>query len=424
MIDYIKLSELTCLITKGTTPTTIDCEFEKGGVSFIKAESMNKYKFIEKKELSFISEDTHNELSRSKIAANDLLFSIAGILGKMVVIKEEDLPANTNQAVAIIRVNEKLDTDYLFYYLNLKSLKKYINFQCAQSVQANLNLSLLGDLPILYRNLDHQKKIAKVLADIDNKIELNSKINVKLESMAKLIFDYWFLQFDFPDENGRPYKSSGGKMIYNEELKREIPKGWKACKLGDVINRTGTGLNPRKNFKLGTGRNYYVTIKNIKQGKIILDNRCDKIDDKALEVINNRSDLRKGDVLFTSIQPVGVTYYINEKPVNWNINESVFTIRADSEKITNEFLYYFLSGDYVKSYTQNASAGSIHKGIRHGTLRECKFILPEKNITNNFTNTISKILSRHYLIEKENRKLKNLRDWLLPMLMNGQVTVK
>ena len=82
-----------------------------------------------------------------------------------------------------------------------------------------------------------------------------------------------------------------------------------------------------------------------------------------------------------------------------------------------------MSGDYVKSYTHNASAGSIHKGIRHGALKECKFILPEKNITNNFTNTISKILSRHYLIEKENRKLAELRDWLLPMLMNGQVTV-
>ena len=262
-----------------------------------------------------------------------------------------------------------------------------------------------------------------MLSDLDAKIEINNKINQELEAMAKTLYDYWFVQFDFPDANGKPYKSSDGKMVYNDELKREIPEGWESCLLGDVVSKTGTGLNPRKHFVLGEGENYYVTIKNINQGQVVLDHRCDKISDKSLEIINNRSDLRVGDILYTSIEPVGITYLLRNKPKNWNINESVFTIRADYEKVSSEFLYMFLSGDYIKAYTKNVSAGSIHKGVRHSTLKECKFILPKKEIIDSFTNKLNPILDKLELIQKENQKLSELRNWLLPMLMNGQVTV-
>jgi type I restriction enzyme S subunit len=241
--------------------------------------------------------------------------------------------------------------------------------------------------------------------------------------MAKTIYDYWFVQFDFLDKNGNPYKSSGGKMVWNEELKREIPEGW-ACKaLGNVVANTGTGLNPRDNFVLGEGENYYVTIKNIEQGRVILDNRCDRISDKSLEIINKRSNLQVGDILFTSIEPVGITYLIIEKPQNWNINESVFTIRPNYDILTSEYLYMFLSGDYIKNYTKNVAAGSIHKGVRHGVLKDCKFILADRKTIDDFTSLINPILKRSDLIHKENQQLASLRDWLLPMLMNGQVKV-
>ena len=274
-------------------------------------------------------------------------------------------------------------------------------------------------LPSLYI----QQKIASVLSSLDSKIELNNRINAELEAMAKTIYDYWFVQFDFPDKNGKPYKTSGGKMVWNEDLKREIPEGWENCILGDVVSSTGTGLNPRDNFILGEGDNYYVTIKNLEQGRVILNNKCDKISNKSLEIINKRSDLKVGDILFTSIEPVGVTYLILEKPQNWNINESVFTIRPNYEKLTSGFLYMFLSGDFIKAYTKNVSAGSIHKGIRHGLLKDCKFILPPKEMINKFSSKAETILKKMDLIEKENQQLSNLRDWLLPMLMNGQVTV-
>tara|TARA_X000000368_G_scaffold319516_1_gene256711 strand:- start:386 stop:1678 length:1293 start_codon:yes stop_codon:yes gene_type:complete len=308
---------------------------------------------------------------------------------------------------------------YIFSYI-----RKTIKSRIQGSIQDNINLEYLTGISFKIPEKQKLLKIEKILLDLDLKIELNNNINVQIKSLVKLIYDYWFVQFDFPNKNGEPYKSSGGKMIYEKELNREIPKDWVKCKLGDVIKKIGTGLNPRNNFKLGGGNNYYITIKNIEQGKVILDDNCDRIDDSALEIINKRSDLNKGDILYTSIQPVGTTYFVQEAPCNWNINESVFTIRPDCEKVSSEFLYCFLSGDYIKAYTDNASAGSVHKGIRHESLKDCKFILPPKDIIKKFTKNVTELLSKQYLIEKENRELIRLRDWLLPMLMNGQVTVK
>lgn len=213
-------------------------------------------------------------------------------------------------------------------------------------------------------------------------------------------------------------------MVYNPTLKREIPEGWSSCDLSDIISRSGTGLNPRDNFKLGFGENYYVTIKNINNGKIILDDRCDTIDDEALSIIDKRSQLKPGDVLFTSIQPVGITYLIQEKPTNWNINESVFTIRPNYEKTSSEYLFFLLSSSEMKAFTRNSSAGSIHKGIRHGVLKAFNLAYANKMLIDEFSNIVKPILRRIYVLDSENQYLSQLRDWLLPMLMNGQITVK
>lgn len=284
-------------------------------------------------------------------------------------------------------------------------------------------MEYLTNLKFKIPEKENRALIENVLFSLDAKIEINNRISVELESMTKLIYDYWFIQFDFPDENGGPFKSSGAKMEYYEELNLSVPPGWIPCQLGDIVEKTGTGLNPRDNFILGEGENYYITIKNIEQGRVILDKRCDKISYESLEIINKRSDLMSGDILFTSIQPVGITYLLREKPKNWNINESVFTIRPNYLKVSSEFLYMFLSSDYMKAYTSNVSAGSIHKGIRHELLRECRVVLPEKAVVERFTKEIKPLLDKMDLVYKENQKLTELRDWLLPMLMNGQVRV-
>jgi len=353
----------------------------------------------------------------AKVKAPGITIGRSGTVGLPHFIREDFFPHNTSLFIKDFKGNNPL---YIFYLIKTLKLNEY----GSGSGVPTMNRNHLHPIKVLaHLNLYYQSQIAKILSDLDAKIELNNKINAELEAMSKLIYDYWFVQFEFPNEEGKPYKSSGGKMVWNTELKREVPESWEVKELGDVIEKTGTGLNPRDNFKLGEGTNFYVTIKSIEQGKVILDSKCDKINDEALEIINKRSDLREGDILFTSIQPVGITYLLRETPNNWNINESVFTIRPDYKKITSEFLYMFLSGDYIKAYTNNVSAGSIHKGIRHTTLKECLFVLPNRQIIDEYSKFTKLTLRKIHNIDLSNQKLAELRDWLLPMLMNGQVKV-
>ena len=131
----------------------------------------------------------------------------------------------------------------------------------------------------------------------------------------------------------------------------------------------------------------------------------------------------KGDILFTSIEPIGVTYLIQEKPQNWNINESVFSLRPNRKLVTPEFAFLMLSGQEIKAFTSNAAAGSVHKGIRIGVLNKFKLPFGGKKLIDDFTSIVGPILEEVFIRRKENQNLAALRDWLLPMLMNGQVTV-
>jgi len=312
---------------------------------------------------------------------------------------------------------------FMAFYLRSPLFRKTMTNNAVLTLRASLNEEIFSYLDLLLPDYDEQVKAGDLLFLLSQKIDCNNRINAELEALAKTLYDYWFVQFDFPDANGKPYKSSGGKMVYNATLKREIPEGWAALELADVISRSGTGLNPRDNFQLGNGSNYYVTIKNVTNGRITLDDKCDKIDDEAMKIIDRRSQLQTGDVLFTSIEPVGVTYLIQEKPENWNINESVFTLRPDYKKTTPEHLFCLLSSKEMKVFTKNSSTGSIHKGIRHGVLNTYPLPYSGKGLIERFSVAVKPMLKKMDVLEKENQQLAQLRDWLLPLLMNGQVTV-
>ncbi|MCA9333295.1 restriction endonuclease subunit S [Candidatus Saccharibacteria bacterium] len=362
--------------------------------------------------------------NRSNLEVGDVLFSGTGTIGKTAIITSKPTNWNIKEGVYVLKPNkQKIDPYYLLCQLNYYGKMGVFDKQTGGSTVFSIPMKVLADTKIFLPTLEGQKRIGNIISLINNKIALNNRINSELEEAAKLIYHYWFIQYDFPNTNSKPYKSSGGKMIYSSELKCEIPFNWHALNLADVISKSGTGLNPRSNFKLGQGTNYYVTIKNVDNGKVVLDDRCDRIDDEALRIIQKRSDLQKGDVLFTSIQPVGVTYLIQDRPTNWNINESVFTLRGDYEKVTPEYLFMVLSSQEMKVYTSNASAGSVHKGIRHSVLKDYRLAYPGKELIDKFSDIVKPMLRQAYLNDEENRELLKLRDWLLPMLMTGQITV-
>jgi len=398
---------------------------QKGYCLFLDSSNLTKNGF-DFTSTSFISENKDNAMGNGKVQNDDLVMNTRGTLGNIGHYTKQVPFENIriNSGMLIIRGGEEFTQNFLYVFFRSKLFFDQVENIMSGSVQKQLPVWIFNFIKVPKLDIPAQEKIASVITALDKKIELNNKINAELEAVAKTLYDYWFVQFDFPDENGKPYKSSGGEMVWSEELKRDIPKGWEVKELNEIISKSGTGLNPRDNFKLSNGDNYYITIKNVKNNKIVFDETCDKVDDEALKIIDKRSDLQIGDILFTSIEPVGVTYFIHEKPTNWNINESVFTIRPDYEKITSEFLYMLLSSDRMKAFTSNVSAGSIHKGIRHTVLKTFKLPYKDKEITEVFTIKISPIIKRIYTLDNENHKLAELRDWLLPMLMNGQVTIK
>ena len=416
------LSSIAKNISSGLTPLRSNPLFwVNPTVPWLKTEQLgNKYIFDTKE---YISEEAVKKNNMKIFPKNTLSIAMYGegkTRGNLSILKTE---MATNQACCNIEIDpEYADFEYVYYFLKTQ----YQNIRNLSSgIRKNLNSNDIKNYLIyLPDSKQEQVKISSVLMLIDQKIELNNCINAELEAMAKTLYDYWFVQFDFPNEEGKPYKSSGGKMVYNTTLKQEIPDGWIDKQLNSVVERIGTGLNPRDNFKLGEGNNYYITIKDIEQGRIIFSDKTDRISDVTLDIINKRSDIKAGDILFTSIQPVGLTYLIHEKPVNWNINESVFTIRANQSLVTSEYLFKLLSSEQMKVFSKNSSSGSIHKGIRHGVLKTFVFAYANLSLINKFTEMITPLLQKQYKLEIENNNLQSLRDFLLPMLMNGQVTVK
>ena len=239
--------------------------------------------------------------------------------------------------------------------------------------------------------------------------------------MAKQLYDYWFVQFDFPDENGRPYKSSGGEMVWNEKLKREIPQGWNNCVLGDYIGRITNGLNPRKNFILGSGNNYYVTIRSL-VGTTIEWNNCDRCDDEALSKINSRSQLQVGDIIFSAIGTIGRTFYILEEPTNWNISETSFTLRA-KENVPTDFFYGMLRSNEIQRKADKAAMGSTLRCLVMDSLCSLQYVKIPSKIMQSFSAKVSPMYRQIHQNNKEIARLTKQRDELLPLLMNGQASL-
>lgn len=197
---------------------------------------------------------------------------------------------------------------------------------------------------------------------------------------------------------------------------------WRETTLDEVTSKFATGLNPRKNFVLGQGNNYYVTIKNMNNNRIYLDAKCDMVDDAALEKINKRSDLRVGDLLFSGIGTIGRVHLIDKPANNWNVSESVFTLRPTAD-VSSEFMYMLLLSPDMQDYAISLASGSVQKGIRMADLKRYRFFLPSKEDMEMFTSVWKPIVEQIKKNEEECDRLACLRDVLLPKLMSGELDV-
>ena len=345
---------------------------------------------------------------------NDILYSeIRPANRRFAYIDFDTKDYIASTKLMVIRANKGVNPKYLYQLLRNNTTINTLQMlaESRSGTFPQITFSELSNIEIDVPSEENQDLIVTILSSLDAKIETNNKLNEKLEEMAQAIFKSWFVDFE-------PFKD---KPFHDTELGM-IPEGWEVVSLDELTSKFGTGLNPRKNFVLGHGNNYYVTIKNMNNNRIYLDDKCDKVDDEALLKINARSKLKKGDLLFSGIGTIGRVAMVNEEPKNWNTSESVFNMHP-SKLCTSEFLYVLLLSDVFQKFVKMNALGAVQQGIRMASLKSYTIAIPEKKVMLSFCSIIKPIVDYIQSNNEENDRLASLRDTLLPRLMSGELIV-
>lgn len=343
---------------------------------------------------------------RTQLSTNDVVIATCGTLGKTQVITDTSINYDFSRSVGIIKTDpQKLLPLFLHYYFKNPHTQKRIERIAEGAVQKHFYIGAMEDFEVEIPDIGIQKDIISAISKIDGKISNNKSICSDLESMAKLLYDYWFVQFDFPDENGKPYKSSGGKMVWNEELKREIPDGWNLTTIGDI------------------------TI-------------C--YDSERVPVASKDRETMKGNIPYYGA--TGIMGYVNS-----HIFDGDYVLMAEDGSIMDDKGYPILQRISGKTWVNNHAhvlepikgysckmllmmfkdipvrlikTGSIQMKINQDNMNAYKLIDIPETIKMKAQAILDRIDEQQLALQQENQELASLRDFLLPMLMNGQVTVK
>lgn len=318
--------------------------------------------------------------------------NISGTIGRTVRYEGEEAYYQDSNIVWIDNDESKVLDDYLYYvYQNIRWVTT-TGATITRLYNSNIE-SMEIKIP---KDLNVQKQIVDVLNPIEKKISLNNSICEKLELIAKTIYDYWFLQFEFPNEEGKPYKSSGGKMVWNKELQQEIPDGWASSKLKNIIVE-----NPKSKIKVSDVKN---------DGEIPFFT-------SGTDILSTSESIVSGlNCYLNTGGNADVKYYYGEA----SYSTDTWCITAENE---TKYILPFVLNKIKPSMDKVFFQGTGLRHLQKNLLREYQFCLPDSNVVKEFSKLASDIFKKqHYLLE-ENKKLESLKQFLLPLLMNGQVTI-
>lgn len=403
------INDIASTIGSGLTPLrSNDKYWDIPCYPWLKTEQLGEFQIFDTNE--YVSQAALDETSIKLWPPKTLSVAMYGegqTRGNTSIIMRE---MTTNQACCNIVVDEgKADYRYVYYWMK----KSYLQLRIlASGVRKNLNSDDIKTFPISYPSLPIQTCIADVLFCLDKKIALNKRINAELEAMAKTLYDYWFVQFDFPDENGKPYRTSGGAMEWNEQLKREIPKGWKMGNLYNIADYIN-GLACQKYRPMDEADALpVIKIKEMHDG-------ITRETEYVSTSIPQKNKIFTGDILFSWSATLEVMYWFGN---NGGLNQHIFKV-VPIGYFSKEYVYHQLSA-YVVNFVQMAEARKTTMGhITTDHLQQSRIVLPPQKVICSFTEIMKPL---HLQIQQccvENDELTRLRDWLLPMLMNGQATV-
>ena len=414
MSELKALSSITSKIGSGLTPRGGNSVYTDSGISLIRSQNVLDMDFSTEN-LAYIDDIQAEKLNNVIVEKNDILLNITGdSIARCTIVPEEILPARVNQHVSIIRCKNTEQSKYVMYYLQY--IKKYLlQISKVGGTRNALTKEAISKLPI--KISEDWNRISTILDNIDRKIKINNQINQELEAMAKTLYDYWFVQFDFPDQNGKPYKSSGGKMVYNLELKREIPEGWRVVKIENIA-QTGSGGTPKS-----TNVSYYSNgeIPWINSGELeqtVITSTSNFITEEGL----NNSSAK----LFPSGTILVAMYGATAGKVSFLTFEASTNQAICAIMLNDIRMRYYLKNviEDLYQYLVKLSTGSARDNLSQDMIKNIKVVIPSNEILDRYYHFSNNIIKEMTKKQQENEQLIQLRDWLLPMLMNGQVKVK
>lgn len=382
-------------------------------------------KAFNKKDFKYISKHAYNFLEKTKLYENDILMNKIANAGSVYKMPKFEKPVSLAMNLFLIRMKEDLINQKYAYYF-MKNYERYIKTRAQGSVTKTITKENVRNLEISYPNKSEQNKIVSILDSINEKIEVNNKINENLEKMAQAIFKQWFVDFEFPNEEGKPYKSSGGEMVESEL--GMIPKGWKVFYMEEFVN-TYNGYS-YKGKELTKSNDAMITIKNFdRKGGYKLDGLKEiSISNKVKEhhyidindILIAHTDLTQGAEI------IGNPIMVYSKGKYNKLIMSMDTVKVTSKKsnINNSLLYYIFKDFRFKSFALKFVNGTTVLHLSKTTIPKYKIALPNDEnillkiggILNSLTNKISNNII-------ENERLEKLRDTLLPKLMSGEIRV-
>jgi type I restriction enzyme S subunit len=409
--EEVRLGDLCVKLGSGVTPKGGDSVYKETGVSLIRSQNIYDFTF-EYSGLAHIDDEQAKKMKNVEIQENDVLINITGdSVARCCIVPIDVLPARVNQHVMIVRPNsELLEPHYLQYTLNSPRVKEYLlSLASTGGTRKALTKNMLENLKITIPSLGEQILISRVLTSLDSKIQKNNQINKNLEETAQAIFKRWFIDFEFPNENGEPYKSSGGEMGL-------IPKVWQVVKLadlGDII----TGKTPSSKQIDSFGEKYnFITPRDINNSIYILNSErlLSEIGSERLKTIR----IKKNSIGVSCIGSNLGEVYINDK--EGFTNQQINSLILDKEEI---YPYVYITLKNMKEDFLNLAGGSAVPIINKTSFSAIKIVMPDEATLDKFIEKVTVLFEKIKINLIENCNLTELRDSLLPKLMSGEIRV-
>ena len=370
-----------------------------------------------KDNLYYISDFKPDFLMKEGDIITPLTEQAIGLLGSTAIIPESGKYIQSQDVAKIVCKEHLLDKDFAFYLISSNLVKQQLSAAAQQTKIRHTSPDKIKDCIVWIPELEEQKRIGKLLRTIDLKIELNRQLNHNLEAMAKQLYDYWFVQFDFPDENGKPYKSSGGKMVWDKRLKREIPLLWKA-KIVEEVADVYNGATPSTVNELNYGGDIvWITPKDLSDQKQKFVYQGERNISQVGYDSCSTHLLPSNTILMSSRAPIGLLAIAKTELCT---NQGFKSFVSKSKNIAT-YLYYYLQ--YHITQIEQLGTGTTFKEVSREDILKFPMLKPSDNVLDLWEEIVSALNDRQLEIQKENENLIKQRDELLPLLMNGQVSV-